>query len=101
MRVTLEYGRTGLDVQLPQSRVVRKLTYKETAPLADPVADLETLLARPIGAQPLAELARGRRDACVVISDITRPVPNQVLLHPVLRTLEAAGIPADKITILI
>ena len=36
-----------------------------------------TCLAHPIGTPPLAELARGRRSACVAICDITRPVPNR------------------------
>ena len=55
----------------------------------------------PNGTPPLAELARGRSDACIVICDITRPVPNQLLLEPVLETLEAAGIPRDRIMILV
>ena len=49
----------------------------------------------------LARLARGRASACVVISDITRPVPNAVILPPLLRTLEEAGIERRNITILV
>ncbi len=101
MRVRLEYARTGLDVVLPDARVVRELAYKDARPLADPHAALAEVLARPSGTPPLAELARGRKDACIVICDITRPVPNQMMLAPMLATLEAAGIPRDKITILI
>ena len=101
MRVRLDYAHKGLEVELPDQRVVRHLTYQNTTPLADPAAALAEVLARPNGARPLGELARGRKDACVVICDITRPVPNQVILPAVLGTLEAAGIPRDKITILI
>ena len=46
-------------------------------------------------------MSKGRDSACIVISDITRPVPNKVILPPILETLEKAGIPRDKITILI
>jgi nickel-dependent lactate racemase len=46
-------------------------------------------------------LARGKKDACVVICDITRPVPNQLILPPILQTLETAGMPRERITILI
>src|SRR5262245_5695633 len=101
MRVRLEYARTGLEVDLPSDRVVRTLSYKDAPPLADPAAVLAERLAHPTGTAPLAELARGRRDACILICDITRPVPNQMILAPMLATLEAAGIPRDKITILI
>lgn len=101
MKVRLEYGRTGLEVELPEDRPIHKLSYKHAVPLADPLASLEQMLARPIGTPPLAQLARGRKDACIVICDITRPVPNQLMLPPILRTLEAAGIPRERITILI
>jgi nickel-dependent lactate racemase len=101
MRVKLEYGKTGLQVDLPADRVVRSLGYKDASPLADPAAELARKLAAPTGTPPLAELARGRRDACIVICDITRPVPNKLILSQVLPTLEAAGIPRDKVTILI
>ncbi len=101
MRVTLEYGKTGLPVQLPADRVVRSLGYKKVEPLADPAVELARKLNAPTGTLPLAELARGRRDACVVISDITRPVPNKLILSQVLPTLEGAGIPRERIMILV
>ena len=101
MRIKLEYGRTGLYAQLPDERIVRTLSYKDAAPLADPAAKLREMLERPIGTPPLAEIARGKKDACIVICDITRPVPNEMILRPVLQTLEAAGIPREKITILV
>ena len=101
MRVRLEYSRSGLEVELPDDRVVRTLAYKNATPLPDPRAAVERVLQAPNGSLPLASLAHGRRDACVAICDITRPVPNELILRPVLRTLEAAGIPRDKITILV
>jgi nickel-dependent lactate racemase len=101
MQVHLEYGRTGLDVELPDQNVVGCLQYRPVEPLADPDAAIRQVLEQPTGALPLRELARGRRDACVVISDVTRPVPNRAILPPILETLEAAGIPRDKIFILV
>jgi lactate racemase len=101
VKFRLEYGRTGLEIDLPAERVVRKLAYKDAVPLADPAGNLRNLLERPNGTPPLAELARGRKSACVVISDITRPVPNRLILAPLLETLEAASIPRGEITILV
>ncbi|RIK72168.1 MAG: nickel-dependent lactate racemase [Planctomycetota bacterium] len=101
MRVRLEYGRTGLDVDVPADRVVRTLKYKDAPPLADPLAELETLLDAPTGTPPLVELARGKQSACVAICDITRPVPNALMLPPILARIEAGGIPRGRITILI
>ncbi|MBL9093852.1 MAG: nickel-dependent lactate racemase [Planctomycetaceae bacterium] len=101
MRVKLEYGKVGLEVELPTERVVRTLAYKDAVPLADPVAELERVLAAPLGTAPLAELARGRKSACILICDITRPVPNELMLTPLLRMLETAGIAREAITILV
>jgi nickel-dependent lactate racemase len=100
MKVTLDYGRTGLEVTLPDDRTVGPLSIKNAQPLADPEKALLDSLANPIGTKPLAELAKGKKNACVVICDITRPVPNKLILPPVLRTLEQAGIPRGEITIL-
>lgn len=101
MKVKLEYGTTGLLVDLPQERVAGVLTLRPHPPLPDPEAAIQAALRSPIGTPPLLKLARGRRSACVVISDITRPVPNKKLLPPLLSTLLEAGIPRERITILI
>jgi nickel-dependent lactate racemase len=101
MRVHLEYGRTGLEVELPDRNVVGRLQYRPAEPLAEPDAAVRRALTQPTGAPPLRELARGRRNACVAICDVTRPVPNRVLLPPILETLEAAGIPRSGILILV
>jgi nickel-dependent lactate racemase len=45
-------------------------------------------------------VARGRRNACILVCDVTRPVPNR-LLPPLLRTLEEHGIARRDILILV
>lgn len=101
MRITLDYGTTGLEVEVPDANLEAVLGLRPEPPAVDPDAAVRAALAAPLGAPPLAELARGKRSACVVISDITRPVPNRVILPPLLETLERAGLPRDGITILI
>src|SRR5213080_2960378 len=101
MRIKLDYGRTGMEVELPEDRVVGPLAIRDAVPLADPEAAIAGALAHPIGSRPLAELARGRRNACILVCDITRPVPNRLILPPVLRTLEENGLARRDILILI
>ncbi len=101
MRFHLDYGRAGLEVELPDEHVVKCLEYQPAEPLADPEDEVTERLSRPTGTEPLGRLAQGRRDACVVISDVTRPVPNQVILPPLLSRLEQSGIPREKILILV
>ena len=92
MKVTLDYGTTGLDVEIPDKNVVGPLDLQPVEPLADPEGALDDVLRNPIGSRPLAELARGKESACILICDITRPVPNKLLLRSILRTLEQSGI---------
>jgi nickel-dependent lactate racemase len=101
MRIKLDYGRIGLDVELPDDRVVGPLVIRDAAPLADPEKAIRDVIAHPTGTPPLAQLARGRKNACILICDITRPVPNKLILPPLLRTLEEQGIPHEEILILV
>ncbi|MEW5911185.1 MAG: nickel-dependent lactate racemase [Thermodesulfobacteriota bacterium] len=99
MHTSLHYGERLISLILPDEALILEASPME--PLPDPEGDLRRALAEPIASPPLSQIARGRSDACVVISDITRPVPNQLLLPPLLRTLEEAGIPRYRIHILV
>ena len=101
MQVHLEYGRDGLNVDLPTDRVVRTLAYKDSEPLDDPAGALVVALQQPTASPPLETVAQGRRDACIVICDITRPVPNRLILTELLATLHRSGIPAERVLILV
>jgi lactate racemase len=99
MKVNLLCGKESLPVELPDS--VQLIENKPAQALRNPEEAVLEALRNPIGTEPLHRIAQGRDNACVVISDITRPVPNKVLLPPLLRTLEESGISREKITILI
>ena len=101
MRVEMRYGTRTLPIEIPDKNVVKVLQISDSIPLPDEDGTVREALAQPIASPPLTQIAEGRDSACIVISDITRPVPNKVILPPILETLEAAGIPHEKITILI
>ena len=101
MQVHLEYGRDGLSVDLPTDRVVRTLAYKDAEPLDDPAGALVVALQQPTASPPLETVAQGRRDACIVICDITRPVPNGLFLRPLIDILLSRGVSIEDITILV
>lgn len=99
--VDILYGRGQLAVELPAAARPMVLTKPVVDKLTDPVAAVEAALTAPIGCPPLAELAAGRRSACILICDITRPVPNQLFLRPLVTTMVDAGIPLPEITIVV
>ena len=101
MRIKMDYGKTGLMVDLPNDKVIGPLEIKNATPLANQSQAISDALAHPIGSKPLAEIAKGKKTACILICDITRPVPNKVILPQILKTIEDAGVPRSGITILI
>jgi nickel-dependent lactate racemase len=99
--IDISYGKGKLSVHLPagaRPTVIRKPALPK---LADPAAAVRQALDHPMGAQPLKVAARGKRSACILICDITRPVPNHLFLRPMIEDLVAAGIPAPEICVLV
>lgn len=101
MNIPINYGKGHFDLTLP-SGVEAHLIRKPRMPvLPDPEAAVLQALSAPVEARPLAREASGRGSACIVICDITRPVPNHLLLGPIIRTLLAAGLSPARITVLV
>ena len=99
--VELSYGRGHLAVTLPDgasSVVIRK---RRLTPLPDPVAAILASFATPSGGPTLSARAAGARRACILVCDITRPVPNGLFLRPMIETIAAAGVPLAAITVLV
>ncbi|MXU65195.1 nickel-dependent lactate racemase family protein [Oceanomicrobium pacificus] len=101
MKIDLLYGREGLQFDLPDGIEPHLIEKPPFPPAAAPKDQIASALARPIGSAPLADLARGKGSACILICDITRPVPNHLFLRPMIETLMTAGIPATAITVLV
>jgi nickel-dependent lactate racemase len=101
MQVTLAFDKSGLQIDLPQGFEYLLLEARWARPLADPGGAIEHALDAPISSPALVDLARGKKSAAISVCDITRPVPNRLILPPLLSRLEAAGIAREGITILI
>jgi len=101
MQVRLSFGRGTLAVNLPRGFDYTVLECPPIPALPDAVAAIEAALDRPTAGPPLAKLAEGKRSAAISVCDITRPAPNPVTLPPLLRRLEAAGVPRENTRILI
>ncbi len=101
MDVSLNFGLDGLRLSLPDAWTVDVLCKRPMPVLADPRGEIENLLDHPADGKPLETLAKGKRSACILICDDTRPVPNGILLPPMIRRLIRAGIEARDICVLV
>ena len=100
-RVELNYDRGRLAVDLPAGLDLTVIRKRPMPVLPDPEGAIRAALAGPVGVPALAGLARGKKTACILICDITRPVPNGLFLPTLVRELLAAGLAADAITVLV
>lgn len=99
--IGLLYGRGQLKLRVPAHAEVTLIGKGKLNKIADPAAAVQHALSEPIGSPALAGLARGRKSACILICDVTRPVPNHLFLRPMIETLVASGIALDRILILV
>ncbi|MHB1458437.1 MAG: nickel-dependent lactate racemase family protein [Armatimonadota bacterium] len=101
MRIKMCYGKSGLYLDLPDEIKADVITKKPMPILDDPHHAIEDALMQPVGSGTLADAAYGCQTACILVCDITRPVPNGMILPLLVNQLIDAGMSADNITILV
>ena len=101
MDINLLYGKKELVLNLPEHINVQVINKHPMPVLADSNRAIRDAFVNPIQSPTLPELARGKKSACILICDITRPVPNGLILPPLVQTLIEAGIDRENILILV
>ena len=97
----MKYGRGEIGVDVPNPNLISVLASQEFPPIENPEQAILDALETPTDSPALSEMAKNRKSATIVISDITRPVPNKLILPPMLRIIEEQGVPREEIRILI
>ncbi|MDU0200783.1 nickel-dependent lactate racemase [Paenibacillus sp. MAH-36] len=96
MQTTLLYGKGTLAVDVPDhSKIIEP--YHMDGLQEEKLAVLEAL-RHPIGSPPLAELVKSTDKVAIVISDITRPTPNEKLVPWILE--ELTHVPKENVVII-
>jgi len=92
----LQYGVSGLEVDLPTSNLT-VLEPRFVPGLKDEAAAFREAVARPIAGPPLRDVVRSTDRVAVVIPDITRPLPSDRLLPWLFAALD--HVPAERFVI--
>jgi nickel-dependent lactate racemase len=98
MRVRVDYGVDGLDVELPRERVTIIEPIFRPA-ITDPHAALTAALRAPLGRPPLKELVRRGQTIAISVCDVTRAQPRREMLTALFA--EMPHVRAEDVTILI
>jgi nickel-dependent lactate racemase len=98
MKVRLDYGTDGLEVDLPDGRTtVIEPAYPPGA--ADPDAVLRRALAEPIGAKKLSDLTRNASRVAIAVCDGTRAQPRERMLRALFEAMP--GVEPERVVILV
>lgn len=99
----MAYGDQELALELPQEQLLQMVQPPPPGPSRGSSTILEEAFKHPLGSHTLTHIIQEKkpRRVVIVVNDITRPTPYKLILPPLLRELEAAGIPEQDITLLV
>ena len=96
----LPYGKGHLEFDLLPGMRGDVVASPPAKPIADVKGAIQDALNHPIGTAPLREMARPGQRVCIVFTDITRACPDHLLIPPMLKELELAGVRDEEVTLL-
>jgi len=85
MKTNLLYGQNGLEVEIPDQAFI--VEPKNLPGLENDREAIKQALRNPIGTSPLKEMVKSTDTVAIVISDITRPTPNHILVPLLIEEL--------------
>ena len=97
--VSLPYGKTNIAFE-EKDAIVLESGINEVVPDCSGAELVCRAMAQPIGTPLLSDLAKGKNNCTLIISDHTRPVPSKDILPEMLRQLRQ-GNPDIAITLLV
>ena len=99
MNVSLNYGHNSITLNILDKNYFGTLNPKEVKETENPVDEVKKALANPIGSKKLKEIVSSQDKVIILVSDVTRPSPSSILLPPILKELNEAGVNNDQISI--
>jgi len=99
-KIELPYGSSLLKVRIPTSNITCILNTQDIKSLANEKEAITNSLIAPIGCPPLLDCVNKNDRVVVIVTDNTRPCPDDRLLPPILAELEEK-VPRENITIIV
>lgn len=99
----LKYGKKEVRLPIQDKNIIKILNLKKQEVLLNPENKLRELLKNPIGCPSLRELIFQKKTSkiLIIVNDITRPTPYEIILPPLLDELQQIGIKKENIIFII
>jgi nickel-dependent lactate racemase len=99
--IDFQYGKDNISIKIPEKSIIAIPHIKHVGKINNEMVFLTRSLCKPISCPPLFEIARRKKNAVVVVSDRTRPMPTDRVLPLILKELNRGGIEDKKIKVII
>jgi len=99
----LKYGKEEVQLPIQDKNILKILNSKKQDILLNPKDKLRNLLKNPIGRPSLKDLIiqKKAKKILIIVNDITRPTPYEVILPPLLDELKKIGIKKENILFMV
>lgn len=99
----LKYGKKEIRLPIEDKNIIKILNLEKQEVLLNPENKLRELLKNPIGGPSLKDLIIQKKASkiLIIVNDITRPTPYEIILPPLLDELRQIGIKKDNIIFII
>jgi nickel-dependent lactate racemase len=98
--VWLPYGKTEICVRIPTRNFLGSIKPLEKPGVPDANAEIKRVLREPIGSKTLSDIVKPERKVAIVVDDVTRPAPSNLMVPPILDELNMAGVKEENITVI-
>jgi nickel-dependent lactate racemase len=92
MIIEIPYGHKHIAIDIPEENILDIIKTEMPKHFEDEKEIILDALKNPIASQRLLDLAKGKKSAAILVSDVTRPCPSYKFLPFILDELEAAKI---------
>jgi nickel-dependent lactate racemase len=94
-------GKRIISIRIPDHVSVQQIESRKMVPVPNVTRAVEEALNCPIGTPRLRELVKHNQTVALVVTDITRHLPEEIILPLLLKELEAGGIKKRDITAIV
>ena len=99
----LNYGKKEIQLPIQDENIIKILNLKRQKALLNPENRLKSLLKNPINSLSLKDLIiqKKAKKILIIVNDVTRPTPYEIILPPLLEELHQIGIKKENIIFMV
>jgi len=95
------YGKSFLELDVPEVNLASVVESRFVKAAEDPEGEIVRALNNPIGSSRAEDLVKREDMVALIVSDITRPAPNQLMVPPLIEALRKVGLKGENLEIIV